>query len=485
MTHPTHRDFWNLLLVCLKMFFRKTTRKRFAFLLAGSMLLMGYNTFQYVRQFRETEQRMNALLSDKAMQVYFFRCRTPGDLARLLHEYRKPLEAVGARIVNEAFLYQNNLFVHWPDSRKDEGDRFSDLFLLCDLFGVREAADAFRSDGKDSGHRTTIHPNYVDHNGWGLSPSIRLERQQRLKRDLQDLSDMIRGGLSGRRFESFQAVSRNLIDSVEARKTSRRNPPDPFLSRVNLVVPLNLLHILKNVADDTTTDVFDLADAVRIDGSGGLTVSTALLRIPSPPSGLPLYADILAYPRYIPVVMERLLAPRWHWMLFRQVSLQQAFMSILQKLHFSGNFLFSYEKSHVLREKVRQVDREIRGNHFRFYWTDLCLGILFPFMISLFAVIHLKSEFAFLLMFQNRIRQLLLIFWLLPLALVLVLKALTVAVALCTDASLGTAASAVPILLPMSISYLASAAVFYPVNRWCFNPFTGKRLNLYALHKGR
>jgi hypothetical protein len=467
------------------MFFKKTTRRRFVFLLAGSMLLMGYNTFHYVRRFQDTEQRMSTLLADKTLQVYFFRCRGPGDLARLLRRYREPLESVGARIVSEAFIYQNNLFVHWPISIKEQISPPADLSLLYDIFGVGSAAMSFRMDPESSGPRAAIRAEYVDHNGWHLSASVRRDRELELKRDLRDLSDMIRGNLSGKRFEAFQAVSRTLIDDLTVDGKSRGKPPDPFLSRVNLVVPMNLLHILKNVRDDTTTDVFELADAVQVNGGKGLAVDAAFLRAPSSRGDLPLYGDTLAYPRYLPVVMERLLIPRWHWLLIRHVSLEDRFMSTLREMHFAGHFLFSYEKSHVLRERVQQINRDIRGNQMRFYGTDLCLGILFPFMISLFAVIHLKSEFAFLLMFQNRIRQLLAIFWLLPLALVLVLKAVTVFVALGVEASFGTAPVALGLLPSMGISYWVSAAAFYPINRWCFSPFTGNRLNLYALYRGR
>jgi len=86
------------------------------------------------------------------------------------------------------------------------------------------------------------------------------------------------------------------------------------------------------------------------------------------------------------------------------------------------------------------------------------------------------------LMFRNRIRQLLRIFWLLPLALILAVKLVVIAFFWLRPDT--TAAMLQVILLPPAVSFAAAAVVFYPVNRWCFGPFTGYRLNLYSLHRG-
>ena len=105
-------------------------------------------------------------------------------------------------------------------------------------------------------------------------------------------------------------------------------------------------------------------------------------------------------------------------------------------------------------------------------------------MISLFAFIHLKTEIAFLLMFKNRIRELLFIFWLLPVFLMLLVKGgiLSAYLLYLLSGDFGITAY---IALPLALTLLAAAAAFYPINKWCFNPFTGKSLNLHALHKGR
>jgi len=125
-----------------------------------------------------------------------------------------------------------------------------------------------------------------------------------------------------------------------------------------------------------------------------------------------------------------------------------------------------------------------RSNHIHFYLTDLSLGIAFPFMMSLFTFIHLKTEIAFLLMFKNRINVLLFIFWLLPVSLMLLIKGgILSAYLLCLLLSgFGLVAH---LILPLSISFLVASTAFWSINKWCFREFTGNSLNLSVLHKGR
>ena len=159
-------------------------------------------------------------------------------------------------------------------------------------------------------------------------------------------------------------------------------------------------------------------------------------------------------------------------------------MDYIEQLHFKGHYMFSYEKSSIIKELVKKINDDIRSNHSHFYLTDLSMGIAFAFMISLFAFIHLKTEIAFLLMFKNRIRELLFIFWLIPVFLMLFVKGgilvSYILFLLSKDSTLS-----VYILFPLSITFLSASMAFYPINRWCFCQFTGDSLNLHAIHKGR
>ena len=132
---------------------------------------------------------------------------------------------------------------------------------------------------------------------------------------------------------------------------------------------------------------------------------------------------------------------------------------------------------------VKKINADIRSNMFHFYLIDFSVGVAFPFMISLFAFIHLKSEISFLFMFKNRIRALLIIFWLLPIVLILLVKTGLLLSYLFYASQQGFNVGAT-MSLPLAVSFLLASTAFYPINRWCFIQFTSNRLNLHALHKG-
>ena len=159
-------------------------------------------------------------------------------------------------------------------------------------------------------------------------------------------------------------------------------------------------------------------------------------------------------------------------------------MDFIDQIHFKGHYLFSYEKSHIIKDKVKKTNDDIRMNHIYFYLTDLSMGIVFPFMMSLFAFIHLKTEIAFLLMSKNRIREILFIFWLLPVLLMFFIK-FGVISAYWFYLSSRDIGIHFYLILPLLVTFLVTASIFYPVNKWCFIQFTGNNLKLYELHKGR
>lgn len=85
-------------------------------------------------------------------------------------------------------------------------------------------------------------------------------------------------------------------------------------------------------------------------------------------------------------------------------------------------------------------------------------------------------------MFKNRVQEILFIFWLLPLSLMLMVKS---GILTGYFFYLYSSGGGLTLLMPLLASFIAVAAGFYPINKWCFNQFTGDTLNLYALHKGR
>lgn len=483
-------DFWKLLVVCLKMLFRKSTRKRFLCLVAAFLFTMGFNTHSYIKKFQESEISKHQILEERAFKVFFLRFRTKTDYLRFQKREASGLARLGAVPLKTAFIYQNNLFIPFqatrpPETAKPNPD-VSGLALLYDLFSVDSVAADFRVAKDASAYTCKIRNNYSDHNGSDLDLDIVLARHTALKGDLADAADLLRGTLTGKRLAVYNDLVWRITNNI-----SRLTPPEnqmvnPFFSRVALIVPLNLFHIFSNMANDITTDILDYAESVRAAESATLEVEKAYLQVPEEYAETLLYGNIDLYPRYTPLYIPDLLTTHWHWLLYEDIAHSSTFMEKLDRLHFKGNYLFSYEKSLSIKERVKKTNGDILSNHINFYMTDLSMGIVFPFMISLFAFIHLKTELAFLLMFKNRIRELLVVFWMLPLGLILLLKSGLAGFYLAHSFSGGLAAPDVgTMLLPMAVSFTLSAIIFFPINRWCFSQFTSEQLSLSALHKER
>ncbi len=479
------RDFNRLLSVCLKMLFRKTTRKRFVFLVAAFMFMMAFNSYSYVMRFHKSEIQKQDLLNEKAFKVFFLRSRTMADCARFLSQHAEKIGSHGAKILRQALIYQNNLYIHfYPPFDHNNKDNREALDLLYDLFNIKGVSDNVFSENKPNDYEIRIRAEYFDHNGMLLSDDIVRGRHKAITRDLTDIAGMIREGLSGKRMEIFNLIKGTIVDNIKRVTLDPANEPNPYLSRVETIIPMNFLYIFDHVRDDTTTDIIDLAESVRYEEETSITSFKPYIEIPHKYEKTLLYEDTNIYPRYFPVYAPDMLKPRWNWMLYEDIEIGTDLLEYIDRLHFKGYYMFSYEKSQILKDKVQKINDDIRSNHIYFYLTDLSIGIIFPFMISLFAFIHLKTEISFLFMFKNRIREMLFIFWMLPVISMLVVKGgiLTgyLAYLVSQDSVLSTY-----IILSLSLTFIVASIAFYPINRWCFNQFTGDRLNLYALHKGR
>jgi len=168
------QDFRKLLAVCLKMLFRKSTRKRFVCLILAFLFIIGFNTYSYVRQYLKTESAKNNIIMENAFKVFFVRMRTQGNCLAFLHNHQKKLNELGSKLVMDAFIYQNNLFIQFQPATKDtmESETTSNdaLILLYGLFKINDQIQSFYIESDPQDDRVTVWNIYVDYNGIGLNP---------------------------------------------------------------------------------------------------------------------------------------------------------------------------------------------------------------------------------------------------------------------------------------------------------------------------
>jgi hypothetical protein len=422
------------------------------------------------------------MFEEKAFRFFFIRQRTPYEFEKYTAENAVRLRELGAWMVKKAFIYQNNIYIHFLSPDEPGPGEKESLLQLYDVFNISRIPVEFHFGGKGSGDKARFRAIYIDYNGNRLSGEILRKRETALKRDISDIADMILAEAGDKRREVIISVKDKIIDNLKRVDAGDNSKPNLYLSRVECVVPMNYIHILEHLKKDNVTDVTDMLDFVKSHPDSVVETDPEYLKIPESLSGKSMYSEIDAYPRYVPLYVPELLFQRWNRLLYRDIGLNENLMNFVNSMHFKGYSLFSYEKAHIIKDRVKSINEEIRSNHLRFYLTDLTMGIAFPFMISLFAFIHLKTEIAFLLMYKNRIREILLIFWMLPVGVILFIKCF---VPVIISLFAGSVWAFSGIILPLAFSFIAAAAVFYPVNRWCFSQFTGSRLDIYALHKGR
>lgn len=465
------------------MLFRKTTRIRFVFLVIAFIFMMGFNSYSYLMKFHKTESQKNEILNEDAFKIFFLRTRSRGDCSRFIRNYKTEIARSGGNIVKDAFIYQNNLFIHFPQEETLTGPVRQDLKVLFSLFNIDRKKRGHFLSGTGDDFDTGIGAFYFDYNGFLLSSDNIRDREKQLNGDLIDVADMIREGLGGRRLDIYNKIKGQIIDNIIRIPPEKTPGPNPYLSRVESVVPMNFLYIMSHVRKDTTTDIMDLLYSVRYEDEKILTIRP-FLKTPDQYGDELFYNDIDAYPRYLTVYAPEVIKPGWNRLMYEDLELNTAFMDQIDQLHFKGHYLFSYEKSRIMREKILRINGDIRLNHIYFYLSDLSIGIIFPFMISLFAFIHLKTELSFLFMFKNRIRKLLFIFWLLPVSMMFLVKGSLLA-GYVFMAAHARGEPSLYVIYSFIITFAAASIIFYPVNLWCFSQFRGSRLNLYSLHKGR
>jgi len=311
------QDFRKLLAVCLKMLFRKSTRKRFVCLILAFLFIIGFNTYSYVRQYLKTESAKNNIIMENAFKVFFVRMRTQGNCLAFLHNHQKKLNELGSKLVMDAFIYQNNLFIQFQPATKDtmESETTSNdaLILLYGLFKINDQIQSFYIESDPQDDRVTVWNIYVDYNGIGLNPEMMKTRHTSLLGDLSYITDMIKGNLGRTRGEVVYTARDTLFRNIHSAYRGKRKEPNPYLSRVESIVPLNFLNILSHIATDNTTDIIDLAESVQYKEDSIIETEREYLHIPEAYKESLIYGDINVYPRYIPLYIPDLLTQKWNW----------------------------------------------------------------------------------------------------------------------------------------------------------------------------
>ena len=180
---------------------------------------MGFNTCSYVNKFHKTEVRKKEVLNEKAFKVFFLRMRTKNTFERYFVQHYKKLQNLGADIVKKAFIYQNNLFIHFfePDEYSDE-DRTVEsraMNLLYQMYHIQAFAHTYYVEDNQKEDYQKVRNNYIDFNGARLSADVIAGRHTALKFDLLDIADMIRENIWDKRIEVYNSIKKSIVNHME------------------------------------------------------------------------------------------------------------------------------------------------------------------------------------------------------------------------------------------------------------------------------
>ncbi|MFC1567502.1 hypothetical protein ACFL3R_01525, partial [Thermodesulfobacteriota bacterium] len=91
--------------------------------------------------------------------------RTRNNFVRFITQHYNKLQQFGAAIVKKAFIYQNNLFIHFfAPSESQDIDQVQDksaMKLLYNVYNIEKFAADFYTNASNNNHQVKVRGNYI------------------------------------------------------------------------------------------------------------------------------------------------------------------------------------------------------------------------------------------------------------------------------------------------------------------------------------
>jgi len=464
----------------LKMVFKGSAKWKFLVLMLGFLSIMIINYSNHIQKYQNVREEKRKILEEDAFKIFFvYSTLSHKDFQRLIFDIKSG-KHIGFKpvYVTSSFIFQKNLFIDLlPEDQVQ-----APLAVLYNLFKINPHINQFLISENDiSGEYITLRPMYINYNGEGLSTKKQQNRLKKVKKEYIEeyFADEIANIYfkdSENKFNAFNEHREKLLNQM-IRIERKEKGVNPYVSMVELIIPKNILNILVNLSQMTsTTSIRNAITYTNPDSS--ITIKKNLMLVLNKEKNK--HAEKLAYdyflPRFVPVYQDNFIAIEKHW-LYESLRPNESFINYLKNLHSSGYYLFSYEKLNILSSMINRINSDIKFMQIYFILVDILLGNIFAFTISFFSFIYLKREIAFLLFHKNKTRLILWFFYLFPLFLMICIK-------------FGMYYKAVFIgkfdiflFRTITISTIVVMFTFWIMNRLCFAEFQTNKLRLYSIFK--
>jgi len=463
------KEFWELAFVCLKMLFRESVKWRFILLIIGFIFVIICNFYNHFDKYKKVEIEKKNILQEDAFKIFFIYSLEPEDYENLVDELQRKLPKFNSILIRDALIFQKNLFVDIESHEKAS----EPLQVMYNLFDMENFVNGFEVKDKKN-FFVSIKNEYIDYNGSNLEKKKQEKRFRNVADYIENFSDNLSGKMhSQRKIRAFREKRNLILKHIE--RVPHNKEINPYLSKVELIIPKNILNIMFNLSRLSTNRIIS---GIQYDPSDSkIKIRQKFIEVPEGLKDEESYGYRSWFPRFSPIYMKGSIGTVKH-LLYELMKVDNAFMEYLKDLHSREHYLFSYEKLDIMQFKVDKINSNIKSAQRYFLFIDLIIGIIFPFMVSFFSFIYLKKEIAFLLFHKNKLKLILWVFYTLPLMIMLVLKSglYMIFFKLTFVAYL---------VIPLLLSFIFASMIFWFINIWCFKEFFSNQLNLYEIFKGK
>ena len=374
-------DFYLLVCSYIRMLFRPSIRWHLGFLVLAFLTIMGYNVFSHFEAFKAIRLSQQEIRNEAGFKLFFLYTLEKSQINAFNEELEDTVKGYGGEFVNDAFIYRQNLYINVDEYSEERG-----LKALYRMFGMEDYVRGYAVPGKKR-NTVDVKAEYMDYSAGaeGLSQKAAksIFRRSEVKRralsmDLYDFSSNIPYSRSSL---AFEAKVDEIVECLD--RHAGNSEMKWYLSRVNLIVPMQILTLLTH-AKHATDEILEDAIVVDCDGAThAITARARYLNLESQLKDIERIALNSFVPRYSAMFVDKFVDVK-HENLYVLLSYKSKVVEDIERWKAEGHGLLSYEKLHYILHTVERLNREmkrIQGYHVS---IDVLIGVVFPFMVSLF-----------------------------------------------------------------------------------------------------
>jgi len=464
---------WEIFIICQKMLFRRSIRYRLIWLIVGFLSIIGFNIYQHFEKINTINKKTVELLNNDAFKFFFIFSLEKKDYYALNKKLSNSFPD-HITVLSDIFIYKKNLYLDLIPI-KENTKRQKALHHMYSMFSIKDYVNQFYSIDSGNKRDAFIHKSYIDYNGKMIATERLEKRKGKMNDTIRFFTDTLSEKLGREQKAALAKKQSVFFDSIRIQHKGNINP---FLSKIEMIIPFNIFYILGNISNQPLNIISNALTPISEDQ---YKIKKKYVHVLPENEYLYKMAFDSLRPKYSAIFIKHFIYRNTDYIntfFLPTLSYKNDIMNFLRELQFKGNYLFSFEKLHVIKHNVDTINSEITHAQLSFSIIDFFMSLIFSFMMSFFSFIYLKKEISFILFYKNRIRQIIHIFYISPILLILIIKLLLYLYFF-------KFVFVNHVVFSLISSYIIVITLFWFINQWCFKEFISDQLNLYSIYKGK